>query len=174
MCDTEDPGLSQSQRIYLLGQSNDLNFSIWILATVRSSTTLPATQTPSADTTPHLNGGYTSSRILPTLEDSPPLPKGGHKMPPLPQGPPPAPHPWTPRFNPENIIYTDGSDIQGQHRLGAAVIHVPTRTTIYIADGGSKEIQTIMRAELIAIYTTLATLTSHDWIGIFTYSLSRL
>jgi len=33
-------------------------------------------------------------------------------------------------FNPENLIYTDGSDIKGQPRLGAGVVHVPNRTTV--------------------------------------------
>jgi len=128
----------------------------------RSSTALTATQAPSADTTPHRNGGYTSSQTLPALEDNSTLPQGGHTTVHLPQKLPPVPHPWTPRFNPQNWIYTNGSDIKDQSRLGASVVHVPTRTAIYIEVGGSKETRTVMRLDLIAMHTALTTSTSHD------------
>jgi ribonuclease HI len=87
---------------------------------------------------------------------------------------PPTPTPWTPQFTPEEWVYTDGSDIKGQPRLGAAVVHIPTRTTIYIDATGREETNTIMRAELVAIHTALATFAEHTWLGIFTDSLSSI
>jgi len=51
------------------------------------------------------------------------------------------------------MMYTDGSDIKGQPRLGAAVVHVPSSTTLYIAESGTKETHAIIRAELEAIHT---------------------
>jgi ribonuclease HI len=84
------------------------------------------------------------------------------------------PYPWQPKYLPEQWVYTDGSDIEGHPRLGAAVVHIPTATTIYIDAAGSEETRTIMRAELVAIYTALSTFTSHEWIGIFTDSLTSL
>ncbi len=71
-------------------------------------------------------------------------------------------------------MYIDGSDITGQPRLGAAVVHVPTCTTIDIDAGGTDETRTIMRAELVAIYTALDKFAAHEWVGIFTDSLSNL
>ena len=69
---------------------------------------------------------------------------------------------------------TDGSNVTGQTRLGAAAVHVPICATIYIDAGGTNETHDIMRAELVAIYTTLDKFTAHEWVGIFTYSLSSL
>jgi len=54
------------------------------------------------------------------------------------------------------------------------VVHIPISTTIYIDGAGTKETRTIMRAELVAIHTALSTFSTHDWIGIFTNSLSSL
>ena len=71
-------------------------------------------------------------------------------------------------------MYTDGSDIKGYPRLGAAVVHIPTSTTIFIDAAGTEETRTIMRAELVAIHTALTTFERHDWVGIFTDSLSSL
>jgi len=68
----------------------------------------------------------------------------------------------------------DGSKIKVQPQLGAAVVHTPTRTTIYIDAAGTEETCTIMRAELVVIHTALTTFASRDWIGIFTDSLSLL
>jgi hypothetical protein len=53
------------------------------------------------------------------------------------------------------------------------VVHIPTNTTIYIDTAGTEETHTIMRADLIAIHTALATFFTHDWIDIFTDSLSN-
>jgi hypothetical protein len=84
----------------------------------------------------------------------------------------PTPYPWTPKFLPEQRVYTDSSDIIGHPRLGAAVVQIPSNTTIYIDVAGTEEIRTIMRVELVAIYMALTTFATHKWIGIFTGSLS--
>jgi len=94
----------------------------------------------------------------------------------LPLAPPLAPTPLqcTPKYQPRQCVYTDGSDIKGQPRLGAALVHVPTCTTVYIDARGTKETRTIMRAKLMAIYTALDKISTHEWVGIFTDSLFSL
>jgi len=107
--------------------------------------------------------------------DTPFLPPRGALT--LPSAPPlaPTPLPWNPKYQPEQCVYTDGSDIKGQPRLlGAAVVHVPTCTTLYIDARGKEETRTIMRAELVAIYTALDKFCTHKWVGIFTNSRSSL
>ena len=54
------------------------------------------------------------------------------------------------------------------------MVHIPASTTIYIDAAGTVETRTIMRAELVAIYTALAKFVSHEWIGVFTDSLTNL
>ena len=54
------------------------------------------------------------------------------------------------------------------------MVHTPTRTTIYIDAAKTEETRAITQAELAAIHTPLTTFTSHEWIGIFTDSLSSL
>ena len=54
------------------------------------------------------------------------------------------------------------------------MVHTPTSTTIYIDEAKTEETRTIMRMELVAIYTALTTFSTHDWIGIFTNFLSSL
>ncbi len=118
--------------------------------------------------------GYTSSQALPKIATMPPL-TGAYTLHHPPMGePPPVPHQWTPKYIPENWIYTDGSDIKGYPRLGAAVVHVPTATTIYIDADVKEETRSIMRVELVSIHTALTTFVAHEWIGIFTDSLSSL
>ena len=78
------------------------------------------------------------------------------------------------RSLPEEWVYTDGLDIKGHPRLGAAVVHIPTRTTIYIDATGNEVTRTIMRAELVTIHTALTRFEDHSWLGVFTYSLSSL
>jgi ribonuclease HI len=77
-------------------------------------------------------------------------------------------------FLPEKWVYTDGSDITGHPRLGVAVVHIPSKTTIYIDASRTKETRTLMRAELVAMHTALTKFGTHDWIGIFTDSKSNL
>jgi hypothetical protein len=76
----------------------------------------------------------------------------------------PTPYPWAPKFLPEQWVCTDGSDITGHLHLSAAVVHIPSITTIYIDAAGTKEIHTIIRAELVAIHTALTTFSTHEWI----------
>ena len=54
------------------------------------------------------------------------------------------------------------------------MMHIPTSTTIYIDAAGIEDTRTIMRTELVAIHTALTTFSTHEWIGIFTDSLSSL
>ena len=87
---------------------------------------------------------------------------------------PPFPIPWIPRFLPVEWVYTDGSDIKGHPRLGAAVVHIPTRTTIYIDAARCDKTRTIMRAKLVAIHTALTRFKEHSWMCVFTNSPSSL
>ncbi len=54
------------------------------------------------------------------------------------------------------------------------MVHIPTNTTIYIDAAGCEETRTIMRAELVAIHTALSRFAEHQWLGIFTDSLSNI
>jgi hypothetical protein len=58
-------------------------------------------------------------------------------------------------ITPRKWAYKDGSEIKGQPRLGAMVVHIPNRATIYIDAAGTEEIRIIMRAKLAAIHTAL-------------------
>ena len=118
---------------------------------------------------------YTSSQPLPLLEDMHPCIGGSTAISPTQNDSPPVPHLWALKYIPENLVYTDGSDIDGHPRLGASVVTIPTATTIYIIDAiGAEEPRTIMRAELVAIHMALTIFASHEWIEIFANSLSSL
>ena len=140
----------------------DLNILHWTMA----QTTNPGHQHTQLGDTPHIpqTSTYTFSQPLPNMEGAPALPIEG------PLGhlnttravTPPAPIPWIPKFVPEEWVYTDGSDIEGHPRLGAAVVHIPTNTTIYIDVADTEETRTIMRAELVAIHTALTTFVTHE------------
>ena len=54
------------------------------------------------------------------------------------------------------------------------MVHIPTRTAIYIDAAGTKETRTITRADLADIHTALTTFVPHDWVGMFADSLSSL
>ena len=54
------------------------------------------------------------------------------------------------------------------------MVHIPTITTIYINGEGTEETRNIMRTELVAIHKALSTFSTHNWIGIFTDSLSNI
>ena len=86
----------------------------------------------------------------------------------------PKPLPWTPKYQSEKWLYTDASDVKGLPRLGAAVVHGPICSIIYIDAGGTKEARTIMRAKWMDIYTALDNFFTHKWVGIFTDSVSSL
>ena len=148
-------GLSKLQRDQVLGQCTDLNTITWTISTIRTHTSF-AEHDPRCTPSPTQQfGGYTSCLALPGMRDIP--------FPPLrwaftlPSAPPPSPTPlpWTPKYQPEQWVYPEGSDIKGQLHLGAAGLHVPTCTTIYIDAKGTNETRTITRVELVAIYTAL-------------------
>ena len=161
--DTAAEGLTPDQRIHILGQCTDLNIMHWTLTQVTTNTA----EAPTSPTRAHpglpWENTYTFSQPLPNLEEAPALPTGNppQQYDPTIVGTPPRPTPWTPKFSPEEWIYTDGSDIKDQPRLGAAVVHIPTRTTIYIDATGCEETHTIMRAELVAIHTALNRFKDH-------------
>ena len=136
--DTAAPCLSELHRVQLLSQCTDLNTLTWTISTIRTHT-LPTEHDPKCTPSPtHQRGGFTSSLALPGVMVIPFLPRGGAFT--LPSAPLLAPTPlmWTPKYQPEQWMYTDGSDFKGHPRLGAAVIHAPTCTTIYIDAGGTK------------------------------------
>ena len=138
------------------------------------TTTITTSYPPATYEPGHLGRRYTSSQPLPDLEDTNFFPSQHAGWASPSNGEAPAPYPWAPNFLPELWIYTDGSDITGHPLLWAAAMHIPTITTIYIDVAGTEEIRTIMRAEQVAIHTALAIFSTHDWIGIFTDSLSSL
>jgi len=122
----------------------------------------------------HRERGYISSQPLPDMEDIPVIHiQKDRRTSPF-NGVAPSPYPWVPKFLPEQWVYTDGSDLTGHPRLGASVVHIPSSTTIYTNAMGTEDNRTGMRAELIAIHTALTKFARHDWIGIFTDSLSSL
>ena len=85
----------------------------------------------------HSGRGYTSSQPLPDLQDIPVFPiQHARRTSPF-NGEASAPYSWVPKFQPEQWVYTDCSDITGHPRLWAAVVHIPTNTTIYIDDAGT-------------------------------------
>jgi hypothetical protein len=174
--DTEAARLTPEQRIRLLGQCTDLNLVQWTFALVNS--TSQGHQPPQQREHPDIpwENTYTFSQPLPNLREAPALPPGdtpSHHASTRTETPP-NPIPWTPRFFPEEWVYTDGSDIKGNPRMGAAVVHIPTRITIYIDADGCEVLRIIMRAEQVAIHTALTRFEDHSWLGIITESLSNL
>ena len=95
---------------------------------------------------------------FPTVGPHTPLP---HSLPPAPCLSLPSLFPPTaPLFWPCSQVtyYTDGAaapSVDGGTKLGAAFVHTPTATTFLIAPCGSRETQTITRAEGAAIYYAL-------------------
>jgi ribonuclease HI len=174
--DTGATELTPEQRVYILGQCTNLNMLHWAVSL--ASSTSPGHQTPRPREHPgrQWENTYTFSQPLPNLEEVHALPRGYTPEPHDSRGTeaPPNPIPWTPRFLLEECVYTDGSYIKGHPRLGAAVVHIPACTTIYIEAAGSEEIRTIMRAELVVIHAALSRFEDHPWIGVFTDSLSSL
>ena len=110
----------------------------------------------------HHGRGYTSSQPLLDMEDIPVfLIHHARRTSPF-NGVAPAPYPWAPTFLPEQWVFTDGSDITGHPRLGAAVPCNSSNTTIYIDVAGTEETRNIMRLELVAIHTALTKFVAHD------------
>ena len=159
---TAAPGLNNSQRCYLLGQTSDSNIFSWLLKQV-----LAYTQ----------NNNETNNDIqtqLPTISSPPAFSQPSSNLIVAPNPILPYPTKWKPLHNPSEWIYTDGSLKAGKPRLGASVIHSPTSTTTYIDASGQDETHTIMRAELVAIYVALDKYKDDKWLGIFTDSQTSL
>ena len=163
--DTTGPSLSEAQRVQLLDQCTDLNTLTWAISTIRRHT-LQAEHDPHCHSAPTQQWD-TSLLYLPHMRDTPMLPSRGSHIAPTPLY-------WIPKYLPEQWVYTDGSDIKGQSRLGAAVVHIPTCATLYIDAGGTEETRNIMGAELVAIHTALDKFTTHKWVGVFTDSLFNI
>jgi len=71
------------------------------------------------------------------LEDAPVIPIQHSRWPSPFIGVAPTPFPWEPRFLLVLWVYTDGFIITGHPRLEAAVVQIPTNTTIYIDTAGT-------------------------------------
>ena len=174
--DTEAEGLSPSQRIHILGQCTDLNILQWTLTKVSTASPENCASHPREHPGIPREHTYTFSQPLHDLKEAHTLLDGDiyWLMSPTVETIPPYPILWTPRFLPEEWVYTYGSDIKGHPRLSTTVVHISTRASIYIDATGCEETRTIMRAELVAIHTALSKFEDHPWIGIFTDSLSSL
>jgi hypothetical protein len=134
--DTTAPSLSESQRVELLGQCTDLNITTWTISTIHTLT-LHVEREPQCTPSPtHWNG--TSCLDLPVPMDTPFLPNRRALTLPSTPSLAPTPLPWTPKYHPEQWVYTKGLDIKGQPHLGAAMVHVLTCRTLYIDAEGHK------------------------------------
>ena len=178
--DISTPELSEAQRHHLLGQCIDINLLSWFINCVaptnapprtevsQEQPTLPPQPVPILPLSVMAPGAFTSDRQYAGSQPLPPPPR--RRCPthllgrPTSTPPPPLPPrliPWTPHYDPEVRIYTDGSLIEGEGRLGAAVIHKPSATSLHIDASGLAETHTIMRAELVAIHVALGRLISY-------------
>ena len=152
--DTEAAGLTPEQRLQILGQCIDLNLLHLTIALASSTSQWHHTLHQREHPDRRWENTYTFSQPLPT-GDTP-----SHHAP-TGMETPPNPIPWTPRFLPEEWVYTDGSDMKGYPRHGVAVVHIQTRTNIYIDAAGCEETRTLMRAQLVAIHTALTRFEVH-------------
>ena len=177
-------------------QCIDINLFSWFIDTVAPTKThhsdieevpisppLPLTHLPSLPLSAMAPGAFDSNWVFSSSQplNAPPPPPPHDTPPPtalrgptFPHPPPPTPSPWTPQFDPESWIYTDGSLIDMESRLGDAVIHSPSTTTLHIDASGIAETHTIMRAELVAIYVALDRFRYLKDFRLFTDSLSNL
>ena len=174
--DTEAGGLSPGQRIHILGQCTNLNILRWTLAQANTTSSEDRASHPREHPGRPWEHTYTVSQPLPDLKEAHALPNGDTQrlIAPTKATTPPNPIPWNPRFLKEERVYTDGSDIKEHPGLGAAVVHIPTRTTIYIEAIGCEETRAIMRTDLVAIHTAITRFADHSWLGVFIDSLSNL
>ena len=82
---------------------------------------------------------------------------------------------WQPAHDPAKFTYTDGSTKEGCPILGAAVYHAPTQQiTLHINATGIAECNTIVRAEVIAIYEALQQYPDLQELHILTDSLTAI
>jgi hypothetical protein len=135
--DTGPPDLSQHQRTHLLGRYTDLNEFSWTLVTIKAHLAATAGDTPTVVESTHEDQSYTYFQLLPTLADKPGFLVHHPRRTSFLHGLALASCPWTPKFLPEQRVYTDRSDITSLPGLGAAVVHIPTCNTIYIYAAGT-------------------------------------
>jgi hypothetical protein len=95
-------GLSQTQRIHLLGQCTDQEAIALIISTIRAHRVSSTTNTPDMVAPKQFRGGYTSSQPTTYPSWHAPLHNRVGMVPHAPGRPPPVPHRWTPKFIPEN------------------------------------------------------------------------
>ena len=186
MRDTAAPGLSEEQRRHLLGQCIDINLLTWLMR----ETTQPAPhqhQPPNATTRTAI-APLTLSQFAPGTFNRTPDNPLTQPPPDLSNRPclrlntpapphheePPDPIAWAPLWTPEQWVYTDGSKIDPNPKLGAAVIHPATSTVILIDATGLEENNTVLRAELVAIHQALITFEADPDLNIATDSLTAL
>ncbi len=91
--DTRVPGLSQHQRVHLLGQCTDLNAIAWTVTSIQTHLTLTGQATPNEVVAKYLKEGYTSSQPFPTMTDTPLLPERVYTEFPAPRDSHPVPYP---------------------------------------------------------------------------------
>ncbi len=72
------------------------------------------------------------------------------------------------------LVYTNGSKIDPNPKLGAAVIHPSTSTAILIDATGIEENNTVLCSELVAIHQALLAFVSDPDLNIATDSLTAL
>jgi len=78
--------------------------------------------------------------------------------------------PHTRKWNPEDFVYTDGSQVKGNNTLGAGVVNPRKEHTTHIEIKSQEERHTINRAELVAITTALRTENTEEHLSILTDS----
>ena len=142
---TQAGGLSDQHRHYLLGQCIDVNLLTWLLEECSSKEgTREPNPRPHSSTPPsHPLAGPKWAAPSPASTDS----IDAHLDTTLPT--------WTPAHDSGSFVYTDGSKKDDAPFLGAAVYHAPSNTTTYINATGMAECNTVVRAELVAIYEAM-------------------
>ena len=132
--DTGAAEFTPEQRIHILGQCTYLNLLQWAISLASSTSQGHHTPRPREHPGRPWVNTYTFSQPLPNLGEAHTLPIGDtpHHHASTGTETPPIPIHWTPRFLLEEWVFTDGSDIKGHPRLGAVVVHIPTRTPIDI------------------------------------------
>ena len=161
---TEAGGLAEQHRHYLMGQCIDLNLLTWFLDSCAEQTeeSPPLLRPPQVEQQPMLK------------PDSMTVPSSPHHEPTLQNTASTLPL-WQQAHNPHAFIYTDGSKTEGAPVLGAAGFNPAARGhTTYIDATGSAENNTVVRAELTAIYHALQENQNDNHIHILTDSLTAI
>ena len=162
---TKAGGLADAHRHYLLGQCIDLNLLTWLMQACEAPNALvPQTSRPHSLQPPEHplaakqrcgnDNTHIQQERLPHLHNALPL--------------------WQPAHDPTKFTYTDGSTKEGCPILGAAVYHAPTHQTLHVDATGIAECNTIVRAELTAIYEALQQYSDLQELHILTDSLTAI